>query len=88
MSYLSLCGREWGGVGAYSRLSAYSNKYGNTGDYWGAKGRCNISYREFSRDVMSTIWCPNPRKRRSYWCPKPVLLELNLFLMKQFISLK
>ena len=28
MSYLSLCGREWGGVGAYSRLGAYSNKYG------------------------------------------------------------
>ena len=35
-------------VGANSRLGAYSNKYGNTGDYWGAKGRCNISYREFS----------------------------------------
>ena len=52
------------------------------------KAGVTFPIESFHMDVMSTIWCPNPRKRRSYWCPKPVLLELNLFLMKQFISLK
>ena len=28
ISHWSFCGREWGGVGANSRLGAYSNKYG------------------------------------------------------------
>ena len=29
-------------------------------------------------------WCPKTMKRRPCWCPRPVLLELNSFLVQTF----
>ena len=40
-------------------------------------------YRAFSHDVTAAIfWCPNTMKRRPCCCPKPILWELNSFLMQ------
>ena len=40
------------------------------------------SYRVFSHDVTAAILVSKTMKRRPCWCPKPILWELNSFLMQ------
>ena len=39
-------------------------------------------YRVFSHDVTATILASQNNERRPCWCPKPILWELNSFLMQ------
>ena len=39
-------------------------------------------YRVFSHDVTAAILVSKTIKRRPCWCPKPILWELNSFLMQ------
>ena len=40
------------------------------------------TYRLLSHDVTAAILVPKTMKRRPCWCPKPILWELNSFLMQ------
>ena len=45
-----------------------------------------IFHLDIYKDVLSfccvDFWCPKTMKRRPCWCPKPVLWELNFFVMQ------
>ena len=50
---------------------------------WMSTIKLNTDYIEcFHMTSRRPYWCPRTMKRRPCWCPKPVLWELNSFLMQ------